>query len=60
MGIVDGFNVCDEILCSTLGSYDGNVYERHVEQAKNSPLNREAGVNLALLKYLRPLLSSGQ
>ena len=27
VGIVDGFDFDDHILCSALGAYDGNVYE---------------------------------
>ncbi|XP_033300343.1 probable peroxisomal acyl-coenzyme A oxidase 1 [Bombus bifarius] len=57
VGIVDGFDFDDHILCSALGAYDGNVYERLFEEAMKSPLNREA-VNISFEKYLKPFLKS--
>jgi len=38
--LVDAFDIPDRVLCSTIGSYDGNVYERLFEAAKKSPLNQ--------------------
>lgn len=40
VAIVDGFDFHDKILCSDLGAYDGNVYERIFETAKKSPMNK--------------------
>jgi len=40
VGLVDAFDFRDEILQSCLGAYDGNVYERLYEFAKQAPLNR--------------------
>lgn len=57
VGIVDGFDYCDEVLNSTLGAYDGRVYERLFEEAQKSPLNKEP-VNDAFHKYLKPHMSS--
>ncbi|XP_050483385.1 probable peroxisomal acyl-coenzyme A oxidase 1 isoform X5 [Bombus huntii] len=57
VGIVDGFDFDDHILCSALGAYDGNVYERLFQEAMKSPLNREA-VNISFEKYLKPFLKS--
>lgn len=57
VGIVDGFDIRDEILASTLGAYDGNVYERLFEEASKSPLNAEP-VNKSFQLYLKPLLKS--
>ncbi|KAJ9577675.1 hypothetical protein L9F63_005755, partial [Diploptera punctata] len=57
VGIVDGFDICDEILSSALGSYDGRVYERLFEEAAKSPLNKEP-VNISFQKYLKPFLKS--
>ena len=57
VGIVDGFDICDEILSSALGSYDGRVYERLFEEAAKSPLNKEP-VNSSFQKYLKPFLKS--
>ncbi|XP_071866974.1 acyl-coenzyme A oxidase 1-like [Bombus fervidus] len=57
VGIVDGFDFDDHILCSALGAYDGNVYERMFQEAMKSPLNRET-VNMSFEKYLKPFLKS--
>lgn len=40
VALVDAFDYRDEMLNSTLGRYDGNVYESMFEWAKRSPLNR--------------------
>ncbi|XP_076631594.1 acyl-coenzyme A oxidase 1 [Colletes latitarsis] len=57
VGIVDGFDIRDEILSSALGAYDGNVYERLFAEAMKSPLNQES-VNVSFEKYLKPFLKS--
>ncbi|XP_067634234.1 acyl-coenzyme A oxidase 1-like isoform X2 [Eurosta solidaginis] len=41
VSIVDGFDFHERTLSSTLGAYDGNVYERLFDLAKQSPLNQE-------------------
>lgn len=57
VGLVDGFDFCDEVLNSTLGAYDGRVYERLFEEANKSPLNKDA-VNISFTKYLKPFIKS--
>ncbi|XP_050434903.1 probable peroxisomal acyl-coenzyme A oxidase 1 [Adelges cooleyi] len=57
VGLVDSFDIRDEILSSPLGAYDGNVYERLIEEANKSPLNKEP-VNESFHKYLKPFLQS--
>lgn len=57
IGIVDGFDLSDAELGSTLGAYDGNVYERLLESAKKSPLNRE-DVNKSFHLHLKPFMKS--
>ncbi|XP_008552006.1 probable peroxisomal acyl-coenzyme A oxidase 1 [Microplitis demolitor] len=57
VGLVDAFDIRDEILGSTLGAYDGNVYERLFTEAMKSPLNQES-VNKSFHLYLKPLLKS--
>lgn len=57
LGVVDGFDIPDFVLSSTLGSYDGNVYERLLEAAKKSPLNQE-DVNKSFHLYLKPFIKS--
>jgi len=57
VGIVDSFDIRDDILASALGVYDGNVYERLLEDAKKSPLN-QVPVNESFEKYLKPYLKS--
>ncbi|CAH0724579.1 unnamed protein product, partial [Brenthis ino] len=53
VGLVDAFDIRDEILCSTLGSYDGRVYERLMEAAAKNPLNADT-VNQSFHKYVKP------
>lgn len=55
VGLVDGFDFHDKALDSTLGSYDGNVYERLFTEAMKSPLNQEP-VNKSFELYLKPLM----
>ncbi|CAG9117946.1 unnamed protein product [Plutella xylostella] len=55
VGLVDAFDIRDEILHSTLGAYDGRVYERLMEEALKSPLNAEP-VNQSFHKYLKPFM----
>ncbi|XP_045771180.1 probable peroxisomal acyl-coenzyme A oxidase 1 [Maniola jurtina] len=55
VGLVDAFDIRDEILNSALGAYDGRAYERLMEEAMKSPLNAEP-VNQSFHKYLKPLM----
>ncbi|XP_075992761.1 acyl-coenzyme A oxidase 1-like [Anticarsia gemmatalis] len=55
VGLVDAFDFRDEILNSTLGAYDGRVYERLMAEALKSPLNAEP-VNQSFHKYLKPFM----
>lgn len=55
VGLVDAFDLRDELLHSTLGAYDGRVYERLMAEAMRSPMNAEP-VNQAFHKYMKPLL----
>ncbi|CAO1335553.1 unnamed protein product [Diamesa hyperborea] len=57
VGIVDGFDIPDRVLCSVLGCYDGNIYERIFNDAKKSPLNQE-DVNKSFDLYLKPFMKS--
>lgn len=57
IGIVDGFDIPDTVLGSTLGANDGNVYERLLNAAKKSPLNQE-DVNKSFHLYLKPFIKS--
>ena len=40
VALVDAFDFPDELLCSVLGRYDGQVYENLYDWAANSPLNK--------------------
>ncbi|XP_068627015.1 acyl-coenzyme A oxidase 1-like [Battus philenor] len=55
VGLVDAFDIRDEILRSALGAYDGRAYERLMEEAMKSPLNAEP-VNQSFEKYLKPFM----
>lgn len=59
VGIVDSFDFHDVVLNSTLGAYDGNVYERLFEDAMKSPLNQEP-VNRSFELYLKPLMTKSK
>lgn len=57
IGIVDSFDIHDVDLGSTLGAFDGNVYERIIAAAKASTLNQE-DVNKTFEMYLKPFMKS--
>jgi len=57
VGIVDGFDFHDESLSSSLGAWDGQVYERLFEAASKSPMNKDS-VNESFHKHLKPFLKS--
>ncbi|GMF27779.1 unnamed protein product [Phytophthora lilii] len=52
--LVDGYNFSDHTLNSTLGRYDGNVYEALYESAQHDPLNHSSD-KVALHELLRPI-----
>lgn len=51
--LVDSFNYLDSNLCSALGAYDGNVYEKLFEFAKNSKFNKN-NVHESYHRILKP------
>ena len=51
VGLVDAFDFRDEILSSCLGAYDGNVYKRLFEFAKNLPINKKPVIFWFLLLF---------
>ncbi|XP_028165894.1 probable peroxisomal acyl-coenzyme A oxidase 1 [Ostrinia furnacalis] len=55
VGLVDAFDIRDKMLHSTLGSYDGRVYERLMEEAQKSPLNKDPDYS-PFHKYLKPYM----
>ncbi|XP_053957915.1 probable peroxisomal acyl-coenzyme A oxidase 1 [Anastrepha ludens] len=57
VAVVDGFDFDDRVLGSTLGCYDGRVYERLMEEARKSPLN-QATVNETFETHLKPLMQA--
>lgn len=57
VGIVEAFDLRDELLHSTLGSYDGRAYERLMDEALRSPMNKEP-INQSYYKYLRPMMKA--
>lgn len=57
VAICDGFDFPDRNLLSTLGCFDGNVYERIFEEAKNSSLNKEP-VPRVFHTHLKPFMKS--
>ncbi|SPP77779.1 probable peroxisomal acyl-coenzyme A oxidase 1 [Drosophila guanche] len=55
VALVDGFDFHDRTLGSTLGSYDGRVYERLMAEARRNPLNQEP-VNATFRSHLQPMM----
>lgn len=55
VAFVDAFDFPDRVLNSTIGSYDGNVYERLYESARRSTLNRRDPFD-GYYEHLRPRL----
>ncbi|KAH8416236.1 hypothetical protein KR222_011745, partial [Zaprionus bogoriensis] len=57
VAIVDGFDFRDEQLNSTLGSFDGNAYERLFDAAMKAPMNQQ-NVPKSFHEYLGPFMKS--
>ncbi|XP_075146299.1 acyl-coenzyme A oxidase 1 isoform X1 [Haematobia irritans] len=57
VAVVDGFDFHDRVLASTLGCYDGRVYERLMEEARKCDLNQEP-VNPTFESSLKTLMKS--
>jgi acyl-CoA oxidase len=58
--LVDAFDWKDSNLCSALGVYDGNVYEKLYEFAKNSSFNKtdiHPGVETFFKPYMQKIKS---
>ncbi|XP_068158612.1 acyl-coenzyme A oxidase 1 [Drosophila tropicalis] len=55
VALVDGFDFHDRVLGSTLGAYDGRVYERLMAEARRNPLNQES-VNSSFYSHLQPMM----
>jgi len=59
VGLVDAYDYRDVALQSCLGAYDGNVYERLFEYAKNTPFN-STEVHEPTYEILKPYLHTGR
>eukprot|EP00042_Codosiga_hollandica_P056287 m.808638 g.808638 ORF g.808638 m.808638 type:complete len:190 (+) comp59314_c0_seq2:1488-2057(+) len=57
--LVDAFHLSDNQLNSSLGRYDGNVYEHMYAWAQREPLNKDQ-VPQAVKDYLQPLMREGR
>lgn len=57
VNLVDSFDFHDSSLKSTLGCFDGQVYDRMLEAALKSPLNKKE-VQTAYAKYLKPVMKA--
>ncbi|KAH8401927.1 hypothetical protein KR009_008720, partial [Drosophila setifemur] len=57
VAIVDGFDFSDLQLNSTLGSFDGNAYERIFDAAVKNPMNQKS-VPQSFQQYLKPFMKS--
>ena len=52
VALVDAFDYHDDALNSALGAYDGNVYERLYEHARQSPMNKAEVSNRNLEHFI--------
>lgn len=57
VSIVDAFDIDDKLLHSTIGAWDGNVYQRLYDEAMKSPLNK-TDVPKAYHKHLKHLITA--
>jgi acyl-CoA oxidase len=57
VNIVDAFDIPDASLKSTLGAFDGRVYERMFEAAMKGPLNK-TDVPDTFHKHIKPLFKA--
>jgi len=57
VAIVDGFDFSDRQLNSTIGSFDGNAYERIFDAALKSPMNQKS-VPKSFHEHLGPFMKS--
>ncbi|KAL7736955.1 hypothetical protein ACLKA6_008816 [Drosophila palustris] len=57
VAIVDGFDFSDRQLNSTIGSFDGNAYERLFDAALKSPMNQKS-VPKSFHEHLGPFMKS--
>ncbi|XP_023162206.2 probable peroxisomal acyl-coenzyme A oxidase 1 [Drosophila hydei] len=57
VAIVDGFDFNDQQLNSTLGSFDGNAYERIFDAALKAPMNQKS-VPRSFHEHLGPFMKS--
>lgn len=55
VALVDAFDIPDRVLNSTIGRYDGNIYEALYEAAKKAPLNKTDPFD-GYHEYLKPHL----
>jgi len=55
LSLVDAFDIPDKVLGSTIGRYDGNIYESLYEIALRAPLNQKDPFD-GYQEYLRPHL----
>ena len=51
VALVDAFDYTDDCLQSCIGCYDGEVYQRLFDNAKNSPMNKN-DVSFLFINYL--------
>jgi acyl-CoA oxidase len=54
LAIVDGFGYRDDELCSVLGSYDGDVYNKLMGIVRKNPLNKSNTLP-GYFEYIKPL-----
>jgi hypothetical protein len=56
LNLIEAYEIDDNILCSTIGSYDGNAYEKMLEVARRSKLNEKDKLD-GFDEYFAPMLA---
>ncbi|KAK2736814.1 hypothetical protein FQN55_001403 [Onygenales sp. PD_40] len=64
IALTDAWDFTDASLCSAIGGYDGNAYERLMEWTRQMPINRKmneegGSCGVAWERWVKPALTSG-
>ena len=57
--MAESLDISDEILCSAIGNSYGDIYNTHLEWAKNSRMNKnEDAIPDGFKEYMMPILKA--
>lgn len=59
LNMLESFGISDEILCSAIGNSYGDIYDTHLEWAKNSRMNKnDNAIPDGYMQYMMPILKA--